>query len=41
MKIVVTRFTPVSTPAVLLTITPTIHRSGPTPGEYTAPDNGA
>jgi hypothetical protein len=41
MKMVVTRFTAVITPAVLVTTTPTIHRSAPTPGEYTAPESGA
>jgi hypothetical protein len=32
MKIVVTRLTAPSTPAVLVTVTPTIQRSGPAPG---------
>ena len=41
MKIVVTRFTAPRTPAVLVTATPTIQRSGPTPGEYMAPESGA
>ena len=41
MKIVVTMLTAVSTPAVLVTTTPTIQRSAPTPGEYTAPESGA
>ena len=41
MKIVVTRLTAPSTVAVLVTMTPTIHRSGPAPGEYVAPESGA
>ena len=41
MKIVVTRLTAPSTVAVLVTVTPTIHRSGPAPGAYVAPESGA
>src|SRR2546430_15427402 len=41
MKIVVTMLTAPSTVAVLVTVTPTIQRSGPAPGAYVAPESGA